>query len=161
MFDSFSNICVLNESYLFPNWSFQYTPCGSLNEKAVDIFFRQKATTWYHLKPPVVNTQLPWKPTENNLKQCVTYRVTCNGTAGVKQILKYHPTEPVTIESLGETVKGGLQQIASKLSGENKSAMTFNQADTGYKPLHGYDPTSNHSLQSPVRQSEYPCRNVS
>ncbi|XP_030840411.1 AP-4 complex accessory subunit tepsin [Strongylocentrotus purpuratus] len=61
--------------------------------------------------------------------------------------------KPVTIESLGETVKGGLQQIASKLSGENKTAMTFNQADTGYKPLHGYDPTSNHGLQSPVRQS--------
>ncbi|XP_054763423.2 AP-4 complex accessory subunit tepsin-like [Lytechinus pictus] len=59
--------------------------------------------------------------------------------------------KPVTIESLGETVKGGFQQIASKLSGENKSVMTFNQADTGYKPLHGYDPTSINNPQSPVR----------
>ncbi|XP_072168081.1 AP-4 complex accessory subunit tepsin-like [Diadema setosum] len=52
--------------------------------------------------------------------------------------------KPVTIESLGESVKEGLQHIANRLSGENKSSLASSQSGSGYRALHGNDAGSSH-----------------
>ncbi|XP_071477000.1 AP-4 complex accessory subunit tepsin-like [Diadema antillarum] len=52
--------------------------------------------------------------------------------------------KPVTIESLGESVKEGLQHIANRLSGENKISLASSQSGSGYRALHGNDAGSSH-----------------